>query len=99
MKTCCFSSSMGTKIAKYHYLEKYVGIYHYFGNIYGCITLLKFDFFEKIAFKFAMIFFIELEFLELELHKKLLAIFHGTRVCETRVTQQTQVSQTRILKK
>ena len=46
-----------------------------------------------------MIFFMELEFLELELHKKLVAIFHGTRLCETRVTQQTQVSQTQILKK
>jgi len=83
---------MGTKIAKYHYLEKYVEIYHCFGNIYGCITLLKLEFFLKIAFKFAMIFFMELEFLELELHKKLVATFHGTRVCETQVTQQTQVS-------
>ena len=46
-----------------------------------------------------MIFFMGLEFLELELHKKLVAIFHGTRLCETQVTQQTQVSQTQILKK
>jgi len=44
----------------------------------------------------AIFFFIELEFLELELHQKLVKFFHGTRVCETRVTWQTQVSQTRV---
>ena len=43
-----------------------------------------------------LFFFIELEFLELELHQKLVKFFHGTRVCETRVTRQTQVSQTRV---
>ena len=28
------------KMVKYHYLAKYIGIYHYFRNIYRCTTLL-----------------------------------------------------------
>jgi len=68
-------------MAKYHCWPNYLAIYHYFGNIYGCTTLLefnfqKFKFFEKIAFKFAVLFFMELKFLELKFHKKLVVIFH-----------------------
>ena len=35
--------------------------------------------------------------MELQLNQKLVEIFHGTRVCETRVTQQTRVLQTVVL--
>ena len=37
--------------------------------------------------------------MELELQKTLVVIFHGSQVCETQVIWQTQVSQTRVLKK
>ena len=87
------------KMAKYHCWAKYLAIYHCFGNIYECTTLLELEFFEKIAFKVAMLFFMELKCLELELHKKLVAIFHGTWVPKIRVTWQTRVSQTQISKK
>ena len=65
-------------MAKYYCWPKYLAIDRCFGNIYNCITLLELEFFEKIPFKFAMLFFMELKFLQLELHKKLVAIFHGT---------------------
>ena len=38
-------------MAKYHYLTKYAGIYHYFENICECITLLEFEF---VKLKFAV---------------------------------------------
>ena len=87
------------KMAKYHCWPKYLTISYYFGNIYEWTILLELEFFEKIFFKFVMLFFVELEFLELKLHKKLVAIFHGTWVPKIRVTWQTQVSQTRVSKK
>ena len=34
---------------------------------------------KKKTFKFVVLCFMELEFLEIELHKKLVAIFHGTQ--------------------
>ena len=52
-------------------------MYHSF----GVLSSLK-----KLLSSFAILFFIELE-----LHKKLVAIFHGTGVCETQITRQTQV--------
>ena len=66
----------------YHCLEKYVGIYHYFGPLFWNSSLLynSSSFFEKLAFKFAMLFF-----MELELHQKLVAILGGTFDCHTNI--------------
>lgn len=52
------------------FLIKYVEFNHYFGNIYECTTLLELEFFEKITFKFTVLFF-----MKLELHKKISVYF------------------------
>ena len=40
----------------------------------------KLELFEQIAFKFTVLFFMELKFLELKLHKKISKFFHRTQV-------------------
>ena len=74
---------------------KYLAIYYIFETqVFRVTWVPETRVIWKIAFKFAMLFF-----MELKLHKKIVAIFYGTRVCGTRVIWQTQVSQTWVLKK
>ena len=68
-------------------------IYHCLQNIQQSTIFLKLEFvelhkfvfqklelFEQIAFKFTVLFFMELKFLELKLHKKISKFFHRTQV-------------------
>ena len=74
---------------------KYLAIYYFFETqVFRVTRVPEAQVIWKIAFKFAVLFF-----MKLKLHKKMVAIFYGTRVCGTQVTWQTQVSQTWVLKK